>query len=175
MWLSHSLISAHQKEMSGLCGFHVVSLMWFFLASRVFCSGLLWLYFCWGVSFSLRETSQAFRWFSAPQKNDSSLTEQGGQLNVSPSLHTARPRHSSSSSEDHYTTGDLNHRFALNKTVSANQGIRDTEKTTHPCDSTIESILISDLTDVWRHSSKTDMVVNVRWNCLWGKKEKINP
>lgn len=123
-WLSHSLISAHQKEMSGLCGFHVVSLMWFFSASGVFCGGLLWLYFCRGVSFSLRETPQGFRWFSAPQRNDSSLTEQGGQLNVSPSLHIARPRHSSSSSEDHYATGDLNHRFALNKTASAVWGVR---------------------------------------------------
>lgn len=84
-WLSHILISAHKKEMRGLCGSHRVSLMWFFFSSSVFHCGLLWLCFWHGVSFffSSERYHRHFRNISfvfCTQKNDTSTTEWGQQL-----------------------------------------------------------------------------------------------
>lgn len=104
-WLSHILISAHKKEMRGLCGSHRVSLMWFFFSSSVFHCGLLWLCFWHGVSFfffPLRDTTdilETFHSFSTPRRM--TLPQQNGASSSHSSV-SVWPKYSPSSSKDYH-------------------------------------------------------------------------
>lgn len=123
-WSSYILISTHQKEMSGLCGFHVVSLMWFFLPASVFFTAAFsgCLNFRHGLSFFLRETPQGqFRdvpfVFRTPEEwlfpDRSREPIPPAQLDQHIRLHLVR-----------ITPGDLHDIFALNKTANAILGVR---------------------------------------------------
>lgn len=176
-WLSHILISAHQKEMSGLCGFHVVSLMWFFLPSGFFAVDFSGYTSSTELLFS-SETPQAFqkrsvgflrpRRMTLPWPNGAGSSREPmppHQHDQHIHLHLAR-----------IPTGDLNNRFALSKTASTILGVRQRHRKDNTFLWWYHSVYLSQyLPDVWRHSTEVDMVVSARRNWLWRQKENINP